>query len=87
MGVASLASQAVLHCEQPRLANGGLICSALRTVGVSIDTSGVVLVGFPIPWGAIDSNIENPASLEGWERRLNDFGFGDSLRRALGLRV
>ena len=59
----------------------------LRMVGISVDTSGAVLVGFPIPWGAVDADIENPASPEGWERRLNDGGFGDSLHGALGLRV
>ena len=67
--------------------NGGLICSALRTVGISIDMSYAVLVGFPIPWRAIDANIKNPASSEGRERRLYGGGFGDSLRRALGLGV
>ena len=49
--------------------------------------SGTVLVGFPIPWRAIDTDIENPASSEGWERRLNSSGFVDSVRRALGLGV
>ena len=56
-------------------------------IGVSVDMSGAVLVGFPILWGAIDANIENPASSEGWERRLNGSSFGDSLHRALGLIV
>ena len=56
-------------------------------VGISVDMSGAILIGFTIPWGAIDADIENPASSEGWERRLNGGGFGDSLRRALGLGV
>ena len=57
------------------------------TLGISIDTSSVVLVGCPNPWGAVDTDIENPTSSEGWERRLNGAGFGDSLCRDLGLRV
>ena len=56
-------------------------------VDVPVNMSGVVLLGFPIPWGAIDANIENSTSSEGWERRLYGGGFGDSLRRALGLGV
>ena len=59
----------------------------LRTVDVPIDVSGVVLLGFPIPWGAVDSDIENSTSTEGWERGLYGGGFGDSLCRALGLGV
>ena len=49
--------------------------------------SGMVLIDFPIPWGAIDADIENSASTKGWERRLYGSGFGDSLHRALGLGV
>ena len=60
---------------------------ALRTVGISVDMSYAVLIGFSIPWRAIDTDIKDPASLEGWERRLDGGGLGDSLRRALGLRV
>ena len=56
-------------------------------VDIPVDMSSVVLLGFPIPWGAIDADIENSASMEGWERRLYDGGFSNSLRRALGLRV
>ena len=44
---------------------GSLICLALCMVDVPVDTSGVVLLGFPIPWGAIDADIENSASTEG----------------------
>ena len=38
-------------------------------------------------WRAINADIKDPASLEGWERRLDGGDFGDSLCRALGLRV
>ena len=67
--------------------NGGLIRSALRTFGVSIDESCAVLIGFSVPWRAVNADIKNPASSEGWERRLDGGGFGDSIRRALGLGV
>ena len=60
---------------------------ALRMVEVPVDACGVVLLGFPVLWGAVDANIENSATLEGWERRLYGGGFGDSFRRALGLKV
>ena len=56
-------------------------------VGILVDMSGTVLIGFPVLWGAIDADIENSASMEGWERRLYGGGFSDSLRRALGLEV
>ena len=59
----------------------------LCTVGISVDTSCAVLISFSIPWWAVDVDIKNPTSLEGWERRLDGGDFGDSLRRALGLRV
>ena len=60
---------------------------ALCMVGIPVDTSGAVLVGLSIPWRAVDANVKNPTSSEGWERRLDGGGFGDSLHGALGLRV
>ena len=56
-------------------------------VGVPIDMSGVVLIGFSIPWRAIDVDVKDPTSSKGWERRLDGGSFGDSLCGALGLRV
>ena len=56
-------------------------------VDVPVDMDGAVLLSFPIPQGAIDADIEDCASTEGRERRLFGGGFGDSLRRALGLGV
>ena len=41
----------------------------LRMVGISVDTSGAVLVGFPIPWGAVDADIEDYAATERRERK------------------
>ena len=43
---------------------GSLICSALRTVDVSVLTSGVFLLGFAIPRGAIDADVEDCAATE-----------------------
>ena len=59
----------------------------LRTVDVPVDVGGAVLLGFPFLWGAVDADVEDCASMEGRERRLFGGGFGDSLRRALGLRI
>ena len=56
-------------------------------VGISIDTSCAVLIDFPIPRRAIDADIKNPTSMEGWKRRLDDSSFDDNLLKALGLRV
>ena len=59
----------------------------LNTVGISIDTSYDVVIGFSILWRAVDADIKNPTSTEGWKRRLDGGSFGDNLCRALGLRV
>ena len=48
---------------------------------------GVVLLGFPFPWGVVDADIEDCATTERRERKLFGGGFSDSLCRALGLRV
>ena len=59
----------------------------LHTVGISVDTSGVVFISFSIPWRVVDADVKDPTSSEGWERRLDGGGFGDSLCGALGLRA
>ena len=56
-------------------------------VDVPIDAGGAILLGFPFPRGAVDADVEDCTSTEGRERRLFDGGFGDSLRRDLGLGV
>ena len=60
---------------------------ALRMVDVPVDAGGVVLLDFPFPWGAVDADVEDCTPTERRERKLFGGGFGDSLRRALGLRV
>jgi len=66
---------------------GSLICSTLHMVDIPIDVGGVVLLGFAFPWGAIDADIEDCTSTEGRGRKVFNHDFGDSLYRALGLRV
>ena len=66
---------------------GSLVCSALRTVDILVLASGVFLLSFAIPWGAIDADVEDCAATEQRERKLLGEGFGEGLRRALGLRV
>ena len=56
-------------------------------VDVPINAGGAVLLGFPFLQGAVDADVEDYASTEGREGRLLGGGFGDSLRRALGLGV
>ena len=41
-----------------------LICSALRTVDVPILMGSAFLLGFAIPWGAVDTDIEDCATVE-----------------------
>ena len=66
---------------------GSLVCLALRTIDIPVDMGGAVLLGFPFPWGAVDADVEDCATTERRERKLFGGGLGDSLRRALGLRV
>ena len=56
-------------------------------VDVPIDADDAVLLGFPFPWGIVDADVEDCTPTERRERKLFGSGFGDSLRRALGLRV
>ena len=45
-----------------------LICSALRTVEVPVLASGALLLGFAIPRGAVDTDVEDCAATE-WRER------------------
>ena len=64
---------------------GNLVWSTLCTVDVLVLTSGAFLLGFTVLRGAIDVNIEDCAAMEWRERKLLGEGFGEGLRRALGL--
>jgi len=48
---------------------GSLVCSALRTVDVLVLVSGAFLLGFAIPRGAVDADVEDYATLERRERK------------------
>ena len=48
---------------------GNLICSALRTVDVPVLVSGAFLLGFAVPRGAVDADVEDCAATERRERK------------------
>jgi len=66
---------------------GDLVCSVLRAVDVSILASDAFLLGFAVPRGAIDADIEDCATTERRGKKLFSGRFGNDLHRALGLRV
>ena len=47
--------------------------------------SNALLLGFAIPRRAVDADVEDRATSEGWEKELLGEGFGEGLRRALRL--
>ena len=54
-------------------------------VDVLILLSNALLLGFAIPRRAVDADVEDRTTLEGWEKELLGEGFGEGLRRALRL--
>ena len=66
---------------------GVLVFMALRAVDVPVFTSGVLLIGFAVPRGAVDADVEDRATPERRERGLLGEGFGEGLRGALGFGV
>jgi len=66
---------------------GILVCLVLCAVDVPVLTSGAFLLGLAISRGAVDTDVEGCTTPERWERKLLSEGFGEGLRRALGLRV
>ena len=66
---------------------GSLVCSALRTVDIPVDAGSMVLLSLSFPWGAVDADVKDCTPMERRERKLLGGGFGESLCRALGLRV
>ena len=67
--------------------NDCLVFSALRAVNVSVFLSNALLLSFTIPRRAIDTDVEDHTTLEGWKKKLLREGFGEGLRRALRLRA
>ena len=65
--------------------NGCLVFSPLCVVDVPILPSNALLLGFAIPRRAVDADVEDHATPEGWEEKLIGEGFREGLRRALRL--
>ena len=65
--------------------NGYLIFSTLHAVDVPVLTSDTLLLGFTVLRRAVDVDVEDRATPEGWENELLDEGFGEGLHRALKL--
>ena len=66
---------------------GTLVFTALRTVDVPVFMSGAFLIGFTVPRGAVDADVEDRATPERRERGLLGERFSEGLRGALGFRV
>ena len=60
---------------------------ALRAVDVLVLMSDAFLLGFTVLMRAIDADVEDRATLEGWEKELLGEGFGEGLRSSLRLRA
>ena len=67
--------------------DGCLVFSPLRAVDIPVLPSNALFLGFAIPRRAIDADVEDRATPEGWEKELLEEGFGEGLRRALRLRA
>ena len=65
--------------------NGCFIFLALHAVDILVLMSDAFLLGFAILRGAVDADVEDRATPEGWENELLDEGFGEGLHRALRL--
>ena len=75
----------ILSSLSPR--DGCLVFSLLRAIDIPVLASGAFLISFAVPRGAVDADNEDRATPERRERRLLSEGFGEGVRRALGLRV
>ena len=62
---------------------GALVFTALRVVDVPVFASGAFLIGFAIPRGAVDADVEDRATPKRRERGLLGEGLGKGLRGAL----
>ena len=65
--------------------NGCLVLSPLRAVNVPVLPSNALLLGFAVPRRAVDADVEDCTTPEGWKEKLIRVGFGKGLRRALRL--
>jgi hypothetical protein len=62
-----------------------LVFSPLRVVDVPVFLSNALLLGFAVPRRAIDADVEDRTTPEGWKEKLIREDFGKGLRRALRL--
>ena len=73
------------YYEQPWPLQGCLVFSALRAVHVLVLTSDMFLLGFAVLRRAVNADIEDRTTPEGWKEEFLGEGFGKGLRRALRL--
>ena len=73
------------YFEQPRPSQWLPHFLGLHAVDILVLTSDTFLLNFAIPRRAVDANVEDHATPEGWEKELLSEGFGEGLRRALRL--
>ena len=62
-----------------------LVFSPLYAVDVSVFPSNARFLGFGISRRAVDADVEDHTTPEGWKEKLLGEGFGEGLRRALRL--
>ena len=67
--------------------DGCLVFSPLRVVDVPVLSSNALLLGFAVPRRAVDADVEDRNTPEGWKEKLIGEGFDKGLRRALRLRA
>ena len=67
--------------------DGCLVLSPLRAVDILVFPSSVLRLGFAVPRRAVDADVEDCTTLEGWKEKLIREGFSEGLRRALRLRA
>ena len=67
--------------------DGCLVFSPLHVVDVPVLPSNALLLGFTVPGRAVDADVEDRTTSEGWKEKLIGEGFSEGLYRALRLRA
>ena len=67
--------------------DGCLVFSSLRMIDIPVLPSNALLLSFAVPGRAVDADVEDCATLEGWKEKLVEEGFGEDLYRALRLKA
>ena len=65
--------------------DGCLVFLSLCVLDIPVLLSNVFLLGFAIPRRAVDADVEDRTTPEGWKEKLIGEGFGEGLYRALRL--